>query len=402
MEDKNGKVLIVDDSPIMLSTVSKLLKEEGYAVLSANSGKEALEIIKDNVPDLFLLDIMMPDMDGYELCGKLKENPEYKDIPVMFITALDSTDDIVKGFNVGAVDYISKPFHKEEVIARVGTHIKLHKALSENQLYAHEMESLAEERASALVHSERLATLGALSAGIAHEINNPTGVISGNLQMIERILPELMDFINHHFDEESKSSKKMVFVVKELPSIIKDSRSAVDRVLRIIKHMKEFSFKGSGDGGGQYAEADLFERVESALEICRNALKYHVTVNIEKPKDFPMLEMDGQKIEQVLVNLFVNAAHATKEQGAGTLTIRGKIEGENALLYVEDDGSGIPENILEKIWDPFFTSKPKGVGTGLGLSIGKGIIEEHHGSLSVENIKGGGARFIISLPILTK
>jgi len=174
----NSKILIVDDVPQNIQVLANILKEAGYQMGFAKDAKTALAHTESTQFDLILLDIMMPEVDGYELCARLKEDKRKRDIPVIFVTAKSETADKTKGFELGAVDYITKPFDVQEVLARVKTHLTIRN-------YATKLEQMVEERTRQLIHADRLATLGTFSAAIVHEINNPLSHVQGNAKLLK-------------------------------------------------------------------------------------------------------------------------------------------------------------------------------------------------------------------------
>ncbi len=391
MSKQRPSVLIVDDSPIVQKSLRRVLLQNGYTVSTASNGQEALDVTAGAVPDLFLLDIMMPEMDGYELCRRLKALPEAEGAPVIFITALDQKDDIIAGFDAGAVDYIPKPFRDEEVVARVGAHVKLHRALAENEEYARHMEELAAERARALVHAERLAAIGLLAAGIAHEINNPTSVIRGNAQILQKVWPD----VEQALQSLPAPSRGVTMALEEGEGLLSDTAGAADRIRKIVAYLKQFSRKEQGD---QREPCDINRCVEVALGLSRNALKYHMEVIAEMAEALPPVNAHEQQIEQVLINLFTNAADSVGTNASGTLWVRTQTDGNGVVLTVEDDGPGIPDDALPHLFDAFFTTKDADHGSGLGLSISRGIVQDHGGTIEAANRPDGGACFTIRLP----
>lgn len=388
--DTNIPVLIVDDNPSNLSVLSAHLKDSAYKVLFAKNGFRALEIAKEAQPEIILLDIMMPGIDGFETCRKLKQDHDTARIPVLFLSALDDTDSKVKGFEAGGLDYVSKPFEHQELHARLETHIALYRARRENEKYAAEMEHLAQQRAKELVHAERLATLGTLSAGIAHEINNPlTYTLSG-----AHLVSQLWEDIAQYLEQQTIEDTKVTYATEKIPKMLANIIDGTKRIHNIASSLKAYAKKE----GDEKSACRLADCVDEALRLCHNRLKYHVTVHTDIPKDLPAIEANRHRFEQVLVNLFINAADAIESRGNGTLFVSAAADENAVRIDIEDTGPGFDENTLDSIWDAFYTTKPKEIGTGLGLSITRGIIEDHHGTITAENREQGGARFVITLP----
>lgn len=188
-----GIVLVVDDNPANLQVLSSFLDQSSFEVWAARSGEKALQRLENgDLPDLILLDVMMPGIDGFETCKQLKSNPRVQDIPVIFMTALSETADKVKGLQLGAVDYITKPFQHEEVLVRIENHLKLRNLTK--TLIAKNAE--LQQTQTQLIQSEKVAALGQLTAGIAHEVNNPINFIAGNLNFVEKYVQEVVSLLH--------------------------------------------------------------------------------------------------------------------------------------------------------------------------------------------------------------
>ncbi|OHB48650.1 MAG: hypothetical protein A2Y10_12280, partial [Planctomycetes bacterium GWF2_41_51] len=373
----------------------------GYDVIVAENGSEGWQAIMDEMPDITVLDWMMPGLDGVSLCRSIRNMKNLPYIYIIILTAKCRNQEILVGFDAGADDYIVKPFDRDILYSRiaVGSRVvtydkELMKKNKQLQQYSSEMKQLAEERSKQLVHAERMATVGLLSAGIAHEINNPTAFISGNVQIIERYWKDIEPKLKSDADNEKSRSEKIDFILEEMPKTIQGMQSGVRRISKIVNSLKNFCRKSQGD----LVLCDINICVEQALELCRNALKAHVTVEKKLSDNLPQIKADTQQIEQVLVNLFTNAADAIGAND-GIMTIETRTDEEAVIIMVGDTGPGIAENILDSIRQPFFTTKPAGSGTGLGLFIVRGIIENHKGKLKIENKSTGGALFTITLPI---
>lgn len=429
------KILLVDDNPTNLKVLSAAMADSGWTILVATDGERAIKQAEYADPDLILLDVMMPIMNGFETCSRLKSNPKTQDIPVIFITALNEAVDKVKGLQLGAVDYITKPFQQEEVLARLGVHLKLStlsKQLAEqNELLEKRVEERTTELRQALcdlkqsqlhlVQNEKMATLGQLVAGVAHEINNPVGFIAGNLSQAESDIKNLLQLIELYQSEYPNPSEKILefiedidleFLNEDLPKIISSMRQGTDRIKNISISLKTFSRLDSHS----LMNFNVHEGIDSTLVILRHRLKANeMRPEIEVVREYgdvPEIQCYPGQLNQVFMNLLSNAIDALEEANEGhsyqqieanpnKIVIQTFVKNPKQLIVgIKDNGCGIEASVIPKVFDHLFTTKPVGQGTGLGLSISRQIIEEKHGgSLNCYSVLGEGTEFIIELPI---
>lgn len=281
--------------------------------------------------------------------------------------------------------------------------------------HQHQLERLVAERTAQLqqaneqlLQSEKLASIGQLAAGVAHEINNPIGYVYSNIGSLERYMTDLFEMICLYESAEAVSAfpehasalraKReaidLAFLKEDIPMLMRESREGIKRVKKIVLDLKDFSHV---DTTNEWQWRNLHACIESTLNVVSNELKYKADV-VKEFGDIPDIQCLPSQLNQVLVNLLVNSAHAIGEH-RGQITIRTGNKGDAVWLEIADTGSGIPEEIQSRIFDPFFTTKPVGKGTGLGLSLSYGIIQRHNGTISVSSKAGAGSVFRIVLPI---
>lgn len=263
-----------------------------------------------------------------------------------------------------------------------------------------------------LVQSEKLASIGQLAAGVAHEINNPIGYIFSNFGTLERYLVHLFQMLSAYEEAERylidtphgqqlqklRDQIELDYLKEDIPNLMQESREGISRVRKIVSDLKDFSRVGSSQ---EWVWANLHRGIESTLNIVNNEIKYKADV-VKAFGDLPDVECLPSEINQVIMNLLINAAHAITAE-RGTVTIRtgrsGEGEPEQVWIEVEDNGCGIAKEHLGKVFDPFFTTKPVGKGTGLGLSLSYGIVQKHNGHIDVRSEPGKGTCFRITLPV---
>lgn len=409
----NGKkahtILIIDDEPIFLEALGELLSPH-YHVRAANSGEKALQALAtEPTPDLVLLDVLMPDIDGFEVLRRIKENEATADIPVLFITALHDEDTEQRGLEMGAADYIHKPLKGLIVLSRIRAQLEARAAremLRKNNLLLKNQVTkdaqAIEQVQRQLLQAEKMSAMGQLAAGIAHEINNPVGYIGSNLNTLEGYLKDTFSLVDAYekgvaaADFSAAAAQREAidysFLQQDTMTLLFESKAGVERVRKIVSDLRDFSRISDND----WEWSDLHRGLESTLNIVWNELKYHCTV-VKHYGELPLVRCLPSQINQVFINLLVNASQAI--EGAGTITITTEASDDQVRVIIADTGKGIPPEAIDKIFEPFFTTKPVGKGTGLGLSLSKGIVERHRGSLTVASAPGEGARFTMTLPI---
>ncbi|NER02595.1 MAG: hybrid sensor histidine kinase/response regulator [Okeania sp. SIO3C4] len=412
-------ILIVDDNPTNLSVLSKSLKAAGYKVHMAVDGEDALAQVQRHHPDLILLDIEMPKMDGFQTCIRLQANPETKGIPVLFMTAIADTESKVKGLSLGAVDYITKPFEEAEVLARVKVHWRLKQLTDSLEQQVNERTQALQAAQVQLVQQEKLSALGQLVAGIAHEINNPIGSIVGNVSFTQNYINDLFGIIDLYHEkfpqpgaeiEEELEARDLDYVREDLPKLVRTMKDAGNRIKSISKSIRSFS-RADSDTKRPF---NLHEGIDSTILILRHRLKANENRSaIEVVTDYgniPEIICFPGQLNQVFMNILANAIDALDESDRARhtaiqvypnqITIKTQLVDKQVKIFIADNGKGMSEEVKAKIFDHLFTTKAVGKGTGLGLAIARQIIVEKHGGIIKVNSKlGEGTEFIITLPI---
>ncbi|WP_158161357.1 sensor histidine kinase [Grimontia hollisae] len=401
-DDKAPVIAVVDDSVTLCEMLCELLNDEGYQTQAYFSGAEALEGIKANVPDLVLLDIDMPDIDGFEVCARLKENQSLVDIPVLFISSYNKLDDKLKAFDYGALDYVTKPIHFAEVKARIKTHLSLRHYQQALEARNDELaETLNQLKAAQqqLVQADKLASLGQLTAGVAHEINNPISFIVGNGHSLIKRAERLRQYLKMvHADPQPeiatlRETLRIDDITQDLEPMVSDILEAAGRVSGIVEDLNHSCVLQA-----EKSEVVLNDVVALATKWVSANKALEQVIQLTPSQNIVVIGHKGQLV-QVVVNLLNNAFDACKHHKYPKITVESGIDAPKAWLSITDNGKGINAADIGKIFDPFFTTKDVGKGTGLGLAISYRLVMEHHGDLLAENMPQGGARFTLKLPL---
>ena len=276
--------------------------------------------------------------------------------------------------------------------------VKTQKALNAQLALAHDQ----------LVQNEKLASIGQLAAGVAHEINNPIGYVFSNFGTLEKYLVDLFEMLaayesaEGHIEDSATRGRlsvmreriELAFLKEDIPALMRESQEGIARVRKIVRDLKDFSHV---DATRQWQFAALGQCIESTLNLVNNEIKYKADV-VREYVEIPDVECHASEINQVIMNLLVNAAQAIGPE-RGTITVRNGNDDGHVWFEISDTGSGIAQASLARIFDPFYTTKPVGKGTGLGLSISYGIVQKHHGRITVRTEVGQGSTFRVTLPI---
>ncbi len=364
--EKKDKILVVDDMAINLELIKSVLNLEGnFSLVMVSDGKSAIRKAKTNYFDLILLDIMMPGMDGYEVCNILKSYPTTKDIPVIFLTALNRPKDIQKAFRYGAVDYILKPFSREELISRVNLHISLKRTREELIKAKRSAEAAAEAKAIFL-------------ANMSHELRTPMNGIIGMVDILKRT--KLTDAQYEYLNIIESSGENLLSIINDILDLSKIEAG----------HMELETIP--------FSLHDEVRRVANIMQVIANKKKLSVKLHIGKEVP-PYVKGDPVRMKQIIINLVNNAIKFT-EKGNITISVEKKSaeDGKAQILFkIMDTGIGISPEGQKKLFQSFSqvdksTTRKYG-GTGLGLMISKNLTQMMGGEIGVESVEGIGSTF---------
>ena len=363
------KILVVDDQPVNIALMQKKLEREGMTVLTASSGDECLAIVAQDPPDLILLDVMMPGMDGTEVCAALKEHPDTSSIPVIFLTANTSKKDLIEGLAVGAVDYITKPVDLEETLARVRAQLRYHEIFQQNL-----------ELTRRLSESRRAAAIGALSQGISHNLNNLLGVIYGYLELA-KVNVQKPDLVRKHLDKIEDAVTRMTRVIRQVTTVSTKMQvsllpiaadrlitSAIERFRADSQSPVEIVVHNDAGGAQAMANVEVFE--DALTKIITNAVESYGTT----PPPGAQVEIETELRER---------------DGRAVVEFR-----------VLDRGNGLDPRVRDHVFEPFVSTKST-VGVGMGLTIARHGIRNLGGEIQLKDRPGGGALAVFHIPLAT-
>jgi len=414
-----AEVVIAEDNPEMRSLLAFLIGRE-FAVRPQPNGRAALAAVRERSPQLVVTDVMMPEMTGTELCRALKEDAATRDVPVMLVTSKAEREMKIEGLELGADDYVTKPFHPRELMARVRSLVRVRELQEEvaeqnaslvqsNGELATALKELQEAEVQ-LVQAERLAAVGELSAGVAHEVNNPLNFARNSLATLRTYVQDIrqvaeqvarLDAVDAgvlaqqvrdlegkkgelHFDEMADDLTELISIVTE----------GLDRTARLVAELRDFA----APHRGELAPVDVVSSLSSTLDLMGYRLR-EVGAQLEwvPPRGDLRVSGDAAALNQVFLNLLKNAADAFEGNG-GAIQVTAVREGREVVVRIQDDGPGMTAEVRERLFEPFFTTKQAGAGTGLGLSMSKRIVEQHGGRIEVDSEPGRGAQVTLRLP----
>jgi signal transduction histidine kinase len=351
--ERKSKILIVDDAEDTVELLRKRFRAEGYDTSEAFNGEQALNTVPEYEPDLIVLDVMMPKIDGYEVCQRLKADEKTKYIPVLMLTAKGEVEHKVKGLNIGADDYMAKPFDYKELSARVRSLLSI-KATHEKK-----------------VEEEKSGALEQMMEQVAHEIRNPLTSVGGFARKV---------FNKLHEDDPNR--KYMQYIIEDV--------AVLESMIKQLIELKSMTIS-------MKEPSDMNEVVKDSLKIFeQDFAQKAIQVETELQEGLPLITADKKLLKRAFCNLIKNAVEAM-ESGTKTLKVTSRVNGDNLELHFSDTGKGIAKEKIKNIFDPLVTSKV--YGPGLGLTFGLKIVQDHKGTISVESEEGKGTTFTIRFPI---
>jgi len=408
---KSLTLLYVEDDEEIRWQFNHFLTRYTGTLITANNGMEGIEAYCKHRPDIILTDINMPVMDGLAMSRAIRELDT--SVPIIVLSAFDQRDYLMEAINIGIDKYVVKPVISSKLSDALlacahrlwaEAEIKQAQALLEDRI--NEEVRKSRKKDSLMLQQEKLASIGQLAAGVAHEINNPIGFITSNLQRFKEYADSIIAYhqaADKIIAEECPAplrqrlaeygeQHELSYILGDIQELIEQSLDGAQRVKQIVLDLKDFAHP---DENG-IKEASLNKCIESTVNMVRNEIKFVADLILDLGELVPIL-CNPQQINQVITNLLLNAAHSISERG--TISVTTRMEGGHALLTISDTGCGIPPEILSRIFDPFFTTKEVGKGTGLGLAISSDIIQKHNGVITVTSEPGKGSTFTVTLPV---
>jgi two-component system, NtrC family, sensor kinase len=422
------RVVIVDDDPGAIELHRRVLANAGYVVDATMEANQVEGLIKLNEPTILLTDWNMPNQNGAELCRRIRAHAQLEHVYIIVLTGCSTPETVREALDAGANDFVVKSHNRDELLARVRAAervvqlwrkqrdlmVQLEETNRERERAVRKAHDAIEQLNQAQAHllaADKLASIGQLAAGIAHEINNPIGYVSSNLntlheyaQTLVRLLTSMRELVEvaradapgliERAEEIARAfdQSDTEFIITDLDNLIGESLEGTRRVRQIVLDLKDFSHIDSPD----VREENVNDILDKTINVAWNELKYKTKV-IKEYGDIPEMPCYGGKLGQVFLNLLVNAAQAIEQYG--TITIRTGRDGEIIWIEIADTGCGISEKNLSRLFDPFFTTKDVGKGTGLGLHLANNIVKAHNGRITVESTVGVGSTFRVELPL---
>jgi signal transduction histidine kinase len=360
-------ILVVEDEPDMAVAMAELLRDQGYQVLLARHGREALDLLERQEVDLIVLDLRLPVMDGWQFRTAQRAHPRLSRIPVIAVSA----DGSAQAEAIDASGYLRKPFKSEQLLLVI-----------ERALLGEQRKDLAKK----LREVERLTTLGTIAASVGHEINNPLTYVFGNLHVLQTRIRAIREQLGAPQGDP----------LGELTELLAEIRVGAERIRSVVEMLQKTSRRADDD----LRWLDVNTVAKTAIAIAWNEIRHHARLRTEF-STLPAIFASEARLGQVFVNLLVNAAQSitagAPEQNE--IVVRTAAAPDHVVIEVSDTGVGIPKELQPRIFEPFFTTKAPNVGTGIGLTISRNIVAEHGGRIELQSRPGSGTTFRVLLPL---
>lgn len=363
-------ILVVDDTQQNVQVLTQMLRGKQYKVLAAFNGEDAIALLSRKAPDLILLDVMMPGMDGFETCREIRKEPAYDDIPIIFLSALSDVEAKVKALESGGVDYITKPFQQLEVLARIELHLRLRRLELERQENVARLEKMNKEKDEVL-------------GIISHDMRNPIGGIIG-----------ISNFLRTDGPSDDKELIDMLTLIE----------SSAERLLLLVNDLLDIALIEANSLQLTFTDTDMGAYCNDVIQLHRATAKSKgVRLDLIERVEGIMAEVDVTKFSQIVGNLVSNAIKFTEEGGQVRVEI-GAVPNDPSQLQIQiiDSGMGIPKDLMPRLFEKFGAQRlgTKGEkGTGLGMPLVKRYVDLHHGTVTVESMEKIGTTFTIRIPL---
>jgi signal transduction histidine kinase len=412
------RLLVVEDNRDMRRFLAAILGTH-YSVVTAANGREGLDAALAQRPDLVVTDVMMPEMSGTDLCRALEDDPKTRGTPVLLLTARADREMKIEGLELGARDYVTKPFHPQELLARVRSIVQIEqlqrKLAHRNRVLESTIYELKQTEVQ-LVQAERLAAVGELAAGVAHEVNNPVNFAINSLQALRarvadvgrllgavaEIEPDRPEQVAAGLQKLERMQLELDFaeLQPELEELVAIAAEGLDRTHRLVGDLQNFAGHGSAERGPVDVRAGLASTVRLVQRAVKDA---GAEIECDFAADVPVIESSASVLNQVFLNLLKNAAEAMDGRSGSRVQLSARSEvdarsGPWVVVEVSDDGPGIDEVVRGQLFEPFVSTKPAGRGAGLGLSVCRRILADLGGTIDLVDREGPGATFQVRLP----
>ncbi len=392
------RILVVDDNPMNVDITHACLSTQGYEIVTAADGDAALTMAVAHIPDLILLDVMMPKRDGFDVCRTLKADHLLPFIPIILVTARADSEDIVSGLEAGADEYLTKPVDHVALVARVRSMLRIKEQQDTIQAQAAQLKVYAAELADdnrklsvQLAEEAKLAEIARLLGDIGHDVKNMMMPIHLGVDLLDTELKELIATLG---PQDQKRKRVAEEVSREVFGMVRsNSRRVQERVKEIADAVKGCS------GPPTFAACRVAKIVSAVLDTLRfPAEQKHVRLSTLNLEDLPVIEADESRLFNAIYNLVNNAIPETPPGGTITIEGRHQSDGDTLTLLVSDTGRGMPPEVRDSLFSRRVISRKVG-GTGLGTKIIKDVVDCHFGSVTVESEEGKGTTFVIILPL---